>query len=133
LVPGRTASSPTAEMMPPAKFVTVLVAVVIAAKSIAWPPALTLIVPLLVSAIEVLVVLIRTASVLTALIVPVFEIVSEELLTVLSMARPEPVCKMLPALSKTVPVPDIKTDTVPPPLLMEPVLVTVPMPLLSVR
>jgi hypothetical protein len=66
-VPGRTASSPTAVMKP--VFVSVLLLVEIAAQSMACPPLVTWMVPLLVSD-TVESVFTRKASLETALIEP---------------------------------------------------------------
>ncbi|MCX6851286.1 MAG: hypothetical protein NTY98_20455 [Verrucomicrobia bacterium] len=108
-----------------------LAAVVIAAQSIAWPPALTLMVPLFVNEMAVFAELTRTASVLTEVMVPVFEIVSEELFTVLSIARPVEVCWIVPLFVSEV-VALIVTATVAPPRVRDLPASTVPVcPLVS--
>ena len=88
--PGRTASSPTAVMNPVAWLLSEFVPVVMVAQSMAWPPAVTRIVPLLVSETDEPAVFIRNASAETLLIKPLFVTVRLAVPELLSIARPVP-------------------------------------------
>src|SRR5262245_18979126 len=97
--PMRTASSPTAVMMPVALLFRTLLLLVMAAQSIAWPPLVTRIVPLLVRDTAVTAVFTRKASAVLLLISPLFVTVRFEFLTVLSIARPLVVLWIVPWLT----------------------------------
>ena len=130
--PGRTASSPTAEMVAPNRLVSVLLPVVMAAQSIAWPPAVTRMVPLLVNETLDPAVFTRKASVDTLLISPLLVTVRLAVPELLSMARPVPSVWRMPLLiSVDTPV-MVSGIAEPLAMLIAPVLVIVPVPADSV-